>query len=160
MKMEVWKPIPGYDGIYMISNMGNVKKIAHEVIKNGKKIKYGERLIMPQNNGTVIYLNKQGKSIKKLVADAFLPNPEWKARVTNINGDVSDNRLENLEWQKGYPAAVYEKVKRKVICEGKEFESIAECAKHYGVSQTNMCSWLTGRLKMPKRFEMLNLRYG
>lgn len=157
--MEIWKPVKEFDGLYMVSNMGNVKKIAHEVVKNGKKIRYSERIVMPQNNGTVIYLNGKGKSIKKLVADAFIPNPEYKSRVTNINGDKSDNRVVNLQWKSGYPDEIYTKCKKKVICDGKEFESITKCAEYYGVRNNSMTSWLTGRVKMPKKFVILNLRY-
>lgn len=158
--MEVWKPIKDYGGLYLVSNMGNVKKIAYTTTnKNGKNKTYGERKIMPQNHNTTVFLCGKAKSIKKLVADAFLPNPDDKKTVRNINGDKSDNRLENLEWRKGFPDAYYAKSRKAVICDNITFESITKCADYYGVRSNNMCAWLKGGLPMPKRFEIMGLRY-
>ena len=92
MEKEIWKTINGYPN-YMISSMGNVKNI-----KTGKLLK--TRI---GNNGYyTITLSKKGeikkKDIHRLIAIAFIPNPENKPEIDHINTDKIDNRIENLRW--------------------------------------------------------------
>jgi len=93
--MAIWKDIKGYDGIYQISNMGKIRR------KNGKKYSYpkGEN----HNTGYLRYrLYKNGKRknmlAHRLVALSFIPNPNNYPQINHINGNKSDNRIENLEW--------------------------------------------------------------
>ncbi len=103
---EVFKDIPGYEGLYQVSNLGNVKSLSREMY-NGKVNFTSKEKILKSNIGKRGYkclnLVKNGKlkniTIHKLVAMAFLAhNPDgFKIVVDHINNDKLDNRVENLQ---------------------------------------------------------------
>lgn len=105
--IEVWKDIEGYEGIYQVSNMGQVKSLERVVTcKDGRKTYIlPERILKPsryKENYLQVVLSNVGKKktfkIHQLVARTFIPNPQNLPCVNHRNEIKTDNRVENLEW--------------------------------------------------------------
>tara|TARA_R110000868_G_scaffold236848_1_gene490902 strand:- start:2084 stop:2641 length:558 start_codon:yes stop_codon:yes gene_type:complete len=102
---EIWKQIKGYEGLYEVSNFGRVKSLEFEYRFNGlgfykKEICIKKLTISYGYPVCNLSKNKRGvvKRVHRLIAEAFIPNPENKPFINHINGIRNDNRLENLEW--------------------------------------------------------------
>lgn len=105
---EIWKDIAGYENLYQVSNLGNIKSIGRMNYDiNTKKVVFlkkemplkpflnhkGYKMVKLQKNK-----NKKTISIHRLVAQTFIDNPNNLPQVNHINGNKQDNRVENLEW--------------------------------------------------------------
>ncbi|MFV0535956.1 MAG: HNH endonuclease [Dysgonomonas sp.] len=102
MISEEWKYIIGYEDKYMISNTGEVLSVQREVkCKSGVIKNFGGYKIKAfASNKGYMQVSLSGKTLllHRLIAEAFIPNPENKPQINHINGNKSDNRIENLEW--------------------------------------------------------------
>ena len=152
---EVWKDIEGYEDRYQISNFGNVRSICGVSIIRKTSI---------DNKGYVaVTIKKQGQShryrIHRLVAKAFIPNPDNKPQVNHINGIKTDNRVGNLEWctdsenkKHAYANGLnHNNIKyNKILCleTGEVFCGICEAAQKTGVAAGNL--WATINKKQNK----------
>lgn len=103
--MEIWKDIPGYEGLYQASDLGNVKSLNHirnngtnKYMQKGKKLKFSK----DHNGYLLVRLSKNGiaKTYKlhRIIAMTFIENTFNKKTINHINGNKEDNRVNNLEW--------------------------------------------------------------
>lgn len=94
---EIWRHIDGLPNIYMVSNLGNVKSLS-EAKLGGLMKPYKNAYGYLSVNLHIGQKKRQLQRIHRLVARAFLPNPENKPQVNHINGIKTDNSVSNLEW--------------------------------------------------------------
>lgn len=154
--MEIWKDIKGYEGLYIISNTGRIAKLLHPKInKDG----YCEQ-------GLVKDSKKKSKRIHRLVAEAFIPNPDGLLEVNHIDENKSNNNVENLEWcDHKYNTTHGTRIERirhaqrnradrskPVMCieTGIVYPSINEAARQTGADRNTIADVCKGKLKTAK----------
>lgn len=106
MKKEIWKDVPGYEGLYKVSDHGRVKSLLRVIMmSNGRPRTIRERIMRPSVNSAGYLMvglckdkQQRGRNVHKLVAEAFLGHERcgMKVVVDHINHDKTDNRVENL----------------------------------------------------------------
>lgn len=92
MEKEIYKNIKGYEGLYEISNYGNIRNT-----RSGKILKPD---ILEGYKRVSLYIknNKKNYFIHRLLGEHFIPNPENKKQINHIDGDKGNNDIKNLEW--------------------------------------------------------------
>ena len=104
--MELWKPIKGYEGYYEVSNLGNIRSVDRMVkhSKGGMRVYKGSILTPTLNvdGYETVHLSKfnvsRMKRVHRLVAEAFIPNPNNLPTVNHKDENKMNNSAENLEW--------------------------------------------------------------
>lgn len=150
--IEIFKEIEGYEN-YQVSNYGSVKSLG-----NGKTRK--EKVLKPFNTTKgylQVELSKQGKRknyyVHRLVAQAFLQNPNNYEEVNHKDEDKTNNHVTNLEWcDRKYNinyGTLKEKISKQVLCveTGVVYPSTMEVQRQLGFAQTNISKCCNGKLK-------------
>lgn len=119
MENEIWRPIKGYDGDYLVSNLGRVKSL-----KNKKEYIFKPYIANSGYYKVNLRKNKISKTllVHRLMGTAFIPNPENKPEINHLNGVKTDNQVTNLEWvtrnqniQHAYKTGLMENTRKSII---------------------------------------------
>ena len=158
--MENWRDIPGYEGRYQVSDLGNVKSVAFKqryLLRTGAEAwrLTKERLIARQitNSGYFIvhlYLDNKRKvhTIHTLVARAFIPNPQALPEVNHRDGRKSNCKVVNLEWESrtgnklhAVAAGLNSQARQVTAPSGAAYPSIAQAARGEQVAHRTAAKW-------------------
>lgn len=180
MEEEAWKPIKDYEGLYEVSNLGRVKSFNYRGTGNEKILKN----IKCNNGYLMVGLTKNRKQklfyVHRLVAEAFIPNPNNLPCVDHINTIRTKNEVGNLRWvtheennnnpltKKKYSENHREQTGEKnpmrdYCCKGVycvelniSFNSIKEASKELNISSQSICNALNGFSKSAGRHPITN----
>lgn len=163
--LEIWKTINNYPD-YMVSNLGRVKSIERYVDNNGGFQHLPERILKIEvnklrHNYCQVHLSKDGKvttkKVHRLVAEAFIPNPNSLPQINHKDCNVLNNCVDNLEWcdqQYNNDWSISKKVlqfdkKGKLL---NTYQSTVKAAKAVGADPSNICRCCNGVLKTSKGY--------
>lgn len=175
---EEWRPVVGYEGIYEVSNTGKVRSCdridASGFHRKGRmmKLNFGINGYVRANIWSPKEKRQRTLEVHRLVAEAFIPNPNKLPQVNHIDENKANNNVGNLEWvtmkqnnmhgtrlaRQGitYKALPEEKKKHphKIVLElddlGNvlhEFYSVREAAQHFGIDESGISKCCRGLLK-------------
>ena len=150
---ETWLPVKGYENLYEVSNLGRVKSLP----KKGF-CRNSTHLLRQRDNGfgyKICQLMKNGKrrviSTHRLVAIAFIPNPDNKKQVNHKDGNKYNNHYSNLEWCTNSENQLHKfrvlgakanggKQKRKILCCGTKtiYPSAYHASRATGINRGNI----------------------
>lgn len=159
-KMEEWRDIKGYENLYQISSEGRVRSLDRWIIyKNGRKRLWKGQILKPlkaKGNYWRVCLWKKHKSkhlqIHRLVAEAFIPNPDNLPQVNHIDKNIHNNSVSNLEfctaqynveYSLAKPVLQYDKEGNLI----KEWVSTKEIEKQLGFANTHISDCCRRKLK-------------
>lgn len=103
MGLEEWRDIPDFEGQYQVSNRGQVKSLPRTLVnRNGVVSNLKGRILLPLKDRyghlSVMLTAKYKRSIHRIVANAFIPNPNGYPLVRHIDGNPANNEVSNLAW--------------------------------------------------------------
>lgn len=175
MQEEIWKDVVGYEGLYQVSNIGNVKSLKYKHSSKIRKLAFhytrqGYIRVHLTKNKIDKYL-----LVHRLVAEAFISNPENLPIINHIDGNKSNNIVTNLEWcthKHNYQHALKmglldSRLKKKNFhlktarhvnqydLDGnfiKHWDYILDAAKELGIAYSTIYRCCNGQIKKPKLY--------
>ena len=170
MTKEVWKDIIGYEGLYQVSNKRRVKSLNYKQTKR-------EGILSPRKDGggylwVNLYKNREVKhrKIHRLVAQAFIPNPDNLPEVNHKDETRNNNCVENLEWCDRYYNNNYRTKNRrkretsgyavKCLETGEIFASYREVEELTGIKHGNISACILGKQKTARKLHWEKITKG
>ena len=128
--MEIWKDIKGFEGVYQVSDHGRIKRVDSQKIRTLNFTHDGYVRIRLIHNG-----KDETRRVHRLVAEAFIPNPDNKETVNHIDGNKRNNNVSNLEWADRHEQMIhaYEHGLKKAVHTNRKLsdEQVAAIRKEY-----------------------------
>lgn len=150
---EVWKDVKGFEGMYQVSNLGRVKSLLKWNGNSHIHKEYIKRSYINRAGYEVVELPKDCKrhikTVHRLIAEAFIPNPHGYSEVNHIDSNPRNNDISNLEWvshswniQHAYLFGKGQSLKDEYCEYARVYvesnKSTYEIAEQYGVSQSTV----------------------
>lgn len=169
-----WRSVKGYEGLYIISENGNVKSIPRKVPSGRSEITICEKMLKPMTDNwgyQRVTLHKDGishqKTIHRLLAEAFIP-PYYGEQVNHIDGNKQNNSISNLEWcsasenmRHAFAEGLHSKaVKVRIVELGLVFPSIMDAARFINGKNTGISRCLRGRNKTHRGYHFEAVKDG
>lgn len=159
---EIWKDVKGYEGLYLISNTGKIKNVKTGVILKGGNNGRGYLFVFlckDKNHHKRFYIHR-------LVATHFIDNKDNLPQVNHLDGNKSNNNVNNLEWCTPLRNSLHKReVLGKTNCKpvkcietGEIFKSIGEAANYYGLARS-VLSRVVNKDKWHKTFAGYHWKY-
>lgn len=165
---RIWKDIQGYEGLYQVSNLGEVRSLNYKKTGNIQNLKQTSN----KDGYLKVMLHKNGKiktyQVHRLVTLAFIENPNKYPCINHKDEDKTNNCVWNLEWcnykynncygtrikrfsesRKGKCSGKSNPKAKKVQCinTGKIFNTIKEAGEYYYIDKSCISKYLNGRIK-------------